>query len=420
MTGKRKISRGAYVVLALTLAAAASGGTILWHMSQKAREQREQERLAAMTTSAPVTEAETTAATTTTTVTLYPAAPVPDADSLQIADTELVKCRNFVLAAVNEGDDTVLYERGSQERTYPASITKVMSLLTFYEICPPDLLNGTMTMTDEIRTIAISQRAMCAGFVDGEVCRITDLIYGMMLPSGADAALALAFYACGSEEAFVEQMNLLAQKMGLRNTHFTNCTGLHDENHYSTAADIEAMMAYAISDARCAEVLSTARYQTSGNTKHENGIILKSTVLSRISGDELIQINIPVTVIGGKTGFTDEAGQCLATWAQDKSGKQYICVILGCDKHNAYDAVCDTLTLYELTQNPPQPVERYLYAWMTTTETTTTTTETTTMTTTVLMGNTVPTMPAWTSVSTNIAAFSTTTTTTTAAPAHGG
>ena len=419
MAGKRRISHGAYAVLALTLVAAAAGGTILWHMAQKAREEREQERLAAMTTAAPVTTTETTVTTAAVTSTLYPAAPIPGPDALQIADTELITCRNFILAAVNDGDDTVLYERGSQERTYPASITKVMSLLTFYEICPPELLNGTITMTDEIRTIAISQRAMCAGFVDGEICRITDLIYGMMLPSGAEAALALAIYACGSEEAFVEQMNLLAQKMGLTNTHFTNCTGLHDEAHYSTAADIEAMLAYAISDPRCAEVLSTARYQTAGNTKHENGIILKSTVLSRISGDELIQIGCPVTVLGGKTGFTDEAGQCLATWAQDTAGKQYICVILGCDKHNAYDAVCDTLTLYELTQNPAEPVERYLYAWMTTTETTTTTTSMTTMTTTVMM-NTVPTMPVWTSISTGVAAFTTTTTTTTTAPAHGG
>jgi len=370
------------------------------------------------------TAATTETTVTTTTETFYPAAPLPDADSLQIADEELVKCRNFILCAVNDGDDTVLAERGSQVRTFPASITKVMSMLTFYEVCPPEKLNGMVQMTDDIRMIAISQQAMCAGFVDGEMCRIVDLMYGMMLPSGADAALALAIYACGSEEAFVQQMNLLAQKMGLKNTHFMNCTGLHDENHYSTAADIEAMMAYAISDPRCAEVLSTARYQTAGNDKHANGIILKSSTLSRISGSELSEIGVPVTVLGGKTGFTDEAGQCLATFAKDKNGKQYICVVLGCDKRSAYDAVCDTLTLYQLTTLPYGSFERYLYAWMTTTETTTTTTMPEAMfTTTTVFGETLPTAPAWTSIATQIAAFSTTITTTTTAaavPAAGG
>jgi hypothetical protein len=118
------------------------------------------------------------------------------------------------------------------------------------------------------------------------------------------------------------------------------------------------------------------------------------------------------TFIGGKTGYTSEAGQCLATWARDKSGKQYICVILGCDKHNAYDAVCDTLTLYEIAQKPQESVERYLYAWMTTTETTTTTT---TMTTTVFTGNTVMTMPAWTSAGWTMPVYTTTTTTVPAA-----
>lgn len=371
------------------------------------------------------TAAATTTTVTTTETTFYPAAPVPDADSLQIADEELVKCRNFVLAEVQDGDDKVIAERGSQIRTFPASITKVMSMLTFYEVCPPEKLGGMVTMTDDIRMIAISQQAMCAGFVDGEPCRIVDLMYGMMLPSGADAALALAIYACGSEEAFVQQMNLLAQKMGLRDTHFVNCTGLHDENHYSTAADIEAMMAYAIADPRCAEVLSTQRYQTAGNEKHVNGIILKSSTLSRISGTELPEIGVPVTVLGGKTGFTDEAGQCLVTFARDGNGKQYICVVLGCDKHNAYDAVCDTLTLYQLAALPYGSFERYLYAWMTTTETTTTTTTMpdAVFTTSTIAGETLPTAPAWTSIPTQIPAFSTTTTTTTAAavvPAAGG
>lgn len=411
---KRKVSNGAFAVLILLLIAVSAGGTVLWHSAKRAREARERERLAALTTAAAtVTTTETTV--TTTTMTLYPAPPAPDDNTLHITDTELITCRNFLLAEVCEGDDIVLAARDALQRIYPASITKVMSLLTFYEICPPERLDGAVMMTDEIRMQAIAQQAMCAGFLDGETCTVTDLIYGMMLPSGADAALALAIYASGSEAAFVEQMNLLAQKMGLRDTHFTNCVGLHDENHYSTAADIEAMMAYAISDPRCAEILSTARYQTAATVKHEHGIILKSTALSRMSGEELLELDIPVTVMGGKTGFTDEAGQCLATWARDKSGKQYICVILGCGKGSAYDAVCDTLTLYELTHKPADTVERYLYAWMTTTTTTTTTTTETTTTTAWLEG-TIPTMPAWTnpdwtSTVTQLPVMTTTTTT---------
>lgn len=305
-----------------------------------------------------------TATETTTTTTQYPAPPQPDAESITLMDTSLVRCRNAVLVAVEEGDDNVLAARGSQERVFPASLTKVMTLLTFFDLCPPDRLGDALLMTEKIRNLALSQGAACAGFETGEICRIDDLLYGMMLPSGAEAALALATFVSGSEEAFVTEMNRLAVEMGLNDTHFCNCTGLHDEAHYTTASDLAAILAYAITDPRCAALMSTEKHTTPVTAQHQNGIILRSTLFSRMTGQELTECGMQITVKGGKTGFTDEAGQCLATWGEDASGRQYICVVLGCDPKNPLEAVCDTLTLYQLTEKPYGEITRYLLPGM--------------------------------------------------------
>lgn len=286
------------------------------------------------------TEATTT---TTTTTTLYPPVAQTETKTIVLTDETILYARNATL--INLEDHTVIAERGADEVIYPASMTKIMTMLTVLELLGDDenALYQAYEMDGELVRELRALTLVCAGFQDGEPCRIIDMLYGLMLPSGADAAVGLAIYTAGSEEAFVKEMNRMAEKMGLQNTHFTNCTGLHDVDHYSTANEIACILAYAMLNPLCRELMSTPEYTTAATTAHPEGLQLLSTVFARMP--ETLPEDI--TIGGGKTGFTNAAGQCLATWAMDENGKEYICIVAGCDGLKPMDAVYDTLTLYD-------------------------------------------------------------------------
>lgn len=286
------------------------------------------------------TEATTT---TTTTTTLYPPVAQTETKTIAITDETILYARNATL--IDAQNHTIIAERGSDEIIYPASMTKIMTMLTVLELLGDDenALYRAYEMDGELVRELRALTLVCAGFQDGEPCRIIDMLYGLMLPSGADAAVGLAIYTAGSEEAFVKEMNRMAEKMGLKQTHFTNCTGLHDVDHYSTANEIACILAYAIQNPLCRELMSTPEYITAATTAHPEGLQLLSTVFARLP--ETLPEDI--TIGGGKTGFTNAAGQCLATWAMDENGQEYICIVAGCDGLKPMDAVYDTLTLYD-------------------------------------------------------------------------
>jgi len=207
--------------------------------------------------------------------------------------------------------NTVLQSKGGDRKIYPASMTKIMTLIVAAESVED--LDETFTMTAEITDPLYLANASVAGFLVGEEVTMRDLIYGLILPSGGDGALGLAYHIAGSEEAFAELMNDKAKELGLKNTHFTNCTGLHDADHYSTCHEIALILEYAIKDDFMREVLSTYQYTTRSTPEHPEGILLTSTLLSRMNGDE----SGTVFVQGGKTGYTTEAKNCLATFATE-------------------------------------------------------------------------------------------------------
>ena len=323
--------------------------------------------------STPETTTETTT-TTTTTVTLYPLAASRTTETVTLGD-DLVYGNTAALIAVHEDGNILLAEKNADAVIFPASMTKIMTMLTYFKLCGEDGLDTAVVMDSEVLSFAWQNSASCAGFYENEVCTVRDLLYGTMLPSGADAALMLAKLASGGEAAFVREMNAYAEEMGLANTHFVNCTGLHDEAHYSTAQDIAVMLGYAIQDPLCCELMSAAVYVTEPNDHHTKGLTMKSTLFNRMTGEELpARYGIAVTVRGGKTGYTDEAGQCLATWAEDTWGNVYLAVVAGCKPKEPYEAIDDTLTLYMMTQLPYAAMTRYTAEPdETTTETTTTT-----------------------------------------------
>jgi len=145
---------------------------------------------------------------------------------------------------------------------------------------------------------------------------------GLALPSGADATMAIVDYVSGNEETFVALMNQKAKALGMNHTHFTNAVGLHDENHYSTALDIAILMKAAMENPTCRQILGSVEYRTTSTQQHPNGMILLSTMYKRMYGNEVKNM----TIIGGKTGFTDQAMQCLASYATAVDGNEYVVV----------------------------------------------------------------------------------------------
>ncbi len=220
-------------------------------------------------------------------------------------------------------NNTVIAEKGSQEIIYPASMTKLMTLIVAIEHIED--LNATFLMTDEILAPLYAQNASMAGFQSGEECTMLDLLYGAALPSGADATTALALHTAGSEETFVQWMNEKVEELQLQNTHFTNASGLHDLKHYSTVTDIALILEYCMQNELCKKIISTYTYTTRVTSQSPEGIQLFSTMFSRMYGTEVEGISI----LGGKTGFTDEAGNCLASYAQTPDGKTYVAVTAG-------------------------------------------------------------------------------------------
>ena len=214
---------------------------------------------------------------------------------------------NGVLIDINT--NTVLASKDADECIFPASLTKVMTLIVAVESCPD--LNGRFTMTAEILEPLIVENASVAEFAVGEEVTVKDMLYGLILPSGADAAVGLATYIAGSEDGFVELMNEKAEEMGLRYTHFMNASGLHHDEHYSTCREMAEILRYAMENETMRAVLTTYQYTTSVTPEHPEGIELTSTMFSRMYGDE------PecAFIIAGKTGYTLEANHCLASLA---------------------------------------------------------------------------------------------------------
>ena len=242
-------------------------------------------------------------------------------------------------ALIDLTNHTILAGKSATARMYPASMTKVMSLIVAYEAV--ENLSDTFQMTSTIIDPVYRSGASLAGFSPNETVTILDLMYGLILPSGAEAAVALAQYVAGSEEAFVDLMNAKAAEMGLVGTHFTNCSGLHDPNHYSTAVEMAMIMDYAMQYEDCATILSTYQYATTPTDKHPEGVKLESTMFSRMYGDE----PEGVTIQAGKTGYTNEGHHCLVSYAtDDTTGEAYIFV--SADAQEKFAPVFDAIAVY--------------------------------------------------------------------------
>lgn len=240
---------------------------------------------------------------------------------------------------ISPDSDTILAQKNGNTRMYPASMTKVMTLLVAYEQI--DDLSETFTVTSAIIDPLYRENASLTGFSPNEEVSVLDLMYGTILPSGAESAVSLAIHTAGSEEEFVKLMNEKASELGLTDTHFTNCSGLHNADHYSTAVEIAMILDYTMQYETCREILSTYQYTSAPTEKHPEGVAMMSTMLSRMYGDE----PDGVTIHAGKTGYTPQAGQCLCSYATDDvTGEAYIFVSSGAQ--GKFEPVFDAIAAY--------------------------------------------------------------------------
>ena len=234
---------------------------------------------------------------------------------------------------------TAVAQRGASDRINPASMTKILTLLVAAEHVED--LDDTFTITREITDYSYSNDCSAVGFDDGETVTVRDLMYGTILPSGADAAAGLAFYVSGSLEGFVDLMNQKLAELGLSDTaHFTNCVGLYDENHYCTLYDMAEILGAAIDNELCREVLSAHTYTTSATAQHPEGLLISNWFLRRIEDKDTHG-----TVVCAKTGYVVESGNCASSYSTSNSGKQYICVTA--DAHSSWRCIYDHVAVYQ-------------------------------------------------------------------------
>lgn len=224
-----------------------------------------------------------------------------------------VSSENYILYNLN--DNKVIYEKDANERISIASLTKIMTAVVVLDNVK-NLDEEVLLLPEDFKGLA-EANLVTAGFASGWKVTYRDLLYGLMLPSGADAANALARLVGTNSENFVKMMNDKAKKLNLKNTHFVNTTGLDADNHYSSVSDIATLFEYALKNDDLKKIIQTKNYQTKNNKlKINNGVLTKAQNLEM---DYLL---------GGKTGTTDDAGLCLASIAS-KNGIDYMLITAG-------------------------------------------------------------------------------------------
>lgn len=247
-----------------------------------------------------------------------------------------IESGNCILIDADNG--IILYEKNSNEKCYPASVTKLMTALIVAENCN---LNDTLTVTSSaVKSVKYGDAS--AGLKTGEEFTVEQALNIMLIKSANDMAYALGEYAGGSIANFANMMNKKAEELGCLNTHFTNASGLTDINHYTTAYDMALI---------CREVLNypvimnAISYTKSYSVPPTNKTA--DTRYYRLSHSMVTGKYLYEYCIGGKTGYTDAAGHTLATFAK-KDGIRLICVVFNSTDEQRY---IDTTAMFEYAFN---------------------------------------------------------------------
>ncbi len=265
-------------------------------------------------------------------------------------DDPQIGAKAAILADVDSG--RIFFSKNADERVYPASLTKIMTILLAVEAVETDSVKlGDMVTASETSQQGMIPEGSTSNIVPGEVMSLEDLMYCAMLSSANEACNIIAEYVCGSIEDFVGLMNARAAELGCMGTHFANTHGLPDDDHYTTAGDMYLIMAEAV-DHDLFEILYSCVTHTVSATN-----LAQARELSNSNG----LINAESTyfhgyfyenAVGGKTGHTSAAGYCLAS-AASKDDINVLAVVMGgevvqgSDGSKKYGNFMDSITLYD-------------------------------------------------------------------------
>ena len=216
--------------------------------------------------------------------------------------------------------NTVLAQKNPDAKIYPASMTKVLTALVACENITD--WDTPITMTQEMIDAAYLDDLTMAGFLAGEQIKPLDLVYGAILPSGAEATLALATHIAGSEEAFAQMMNEKAASLGLTNCHFVDASGFHNEDHYCTMQDMAVIMQAALDNEICRDVLMSVTYTSKPTEQNPEGVTMTNKFLARMEQEKTNGARF----LAAKTGYTAEAGNCCVSYGISSGGKECIAV----------------------------------------------------------------------------------------------
>jgi D-alanyl-D-alanine carboxypeptidase (penicillin-binding protein 5/6) len=256
-----------------------------------------------------------------TIITLYIFLPITRINALEIYS------KNAILYNMNE--DKIIYEKNIEEKTKVASLTKIMTTILALENIE-NIKEETIMPQDAFKDL---DGYVTSGIKPNEKITYEDLLYGTMLPSAADCANALALKTSKNIDSFVELMNKKAQELNMNNTHFSNPIGM-DEDNYSTVKDISILLKYALKNQQFYKIFTTKEYKTTNNITLESTLIEKSK-----------PYNIDISTIhGSKTGFTDEAGNCLASITKINNVK-YLLITTNADIQKSYH-IMDAINIY--------------------------------------------------------------------------
>lgn len=236
--------------------------------------------------------------------------------------------KSMVVLETNSG--RVLAGYHENERLPMASTTKIMTAIVAIEEM------GDVFKEYDVPLCAVGVEGSSMYLKAGEKLTLKEYLYGLMLPSGNDSAVAIANIVAGSEENFARLMNNYANKLGLSNTNFVTASGLHNENHYTTSLDLAKITAYALKNEIFREIVGTKSITIKGVDSEHPRILKNKQKL--LTDDTLIDAGIFVS--GVKTGFTPEAGRCLVTSASG-AGMDVVAVVLNAP--NMFEASADIL-----------------------------------------------------------------------------
>ena len=264
------------------------------------------------------------------------------------SNAEEMELNSRIALIYDRASGRIMYEKNGNKQTPMASTTKIMTAIVVLENTN---LKDTVTITSKAAGTGGSR----LGLKKNDKITVNDLLYGLLLRSGNDAAVALAIHVGGSIEEFAQMMNDKAKEMGLTNSHFVVPHGLDNEGHYTTAYELAKMADYALNIAKFKEIVSckTATIYINGYEKNINNT---NQLLGSVSG-----------VYGVKTGFTNGAGRCLVT-ACKRNDLDIITVIIGADTTKI--RTTDTIKLIQYAYdnfeilNIKEIVDRKLKQWL--------------------------------------------------------